>query len=151
MAADPQLPALSRPRLPLNPRAPQKRREMALARARCAWVLSVDLASRAFHADMRVVVQTRGKVGRGSDDRSALARKVACYLAMVVANVQPTQLSQASGVDRSTIHSHASWVEDKRDEPAFDAQIAELETALLGMAMSVVMGRLGLDAPEAGA
>lgn len=127
----------------LNPKASDRRKVQDLEQARAAWLFAADLAARAFGADVRVVMQTRGTIGRGGDELTSKARKVACYLALVVANASASRLAEASMLDRSTIHVHASWVEDQRDDPAFDAKIDELEKTLLGMAVRIVMGRLG--------
>lgn len=119
-----------------------------LLQARAAWLFASDLASSAFGADVRTVVKTRGTVGRGGTATVSVARKVACYLASVVANASPSRLAEASGIDRKTIYGHAAWVEDQRDDPAFDAKITELENALFGMAARIVMAKLGLAAAE---
>lgn len=115
--------------------------------ARCAWVIASDLAARALSGDMRKVVQGTGKVGRGSDDQTAECRKIACYLAAVVANCSPARLAQASGLNRATIHKHLASVEDRRDDPAFDRMIDGLQEALFSMAARVVLAKLGETAP----
>lgn len=111
--------------------------------ARCAWLIASDLAARAFGADVRVVLQTKGTVGRGSDAKTTRARKVACYLAQVVANAGGARLAEASLMDRATIYQHSSWVEDERERSReFDAQVRQLEDALLAMAARVVFAHL---------
>lgn len=127
------------------------RREAELEQARCAWLLACDLASAAFGADVRLVLQTSGKVGRGSDDITSKARKVACYLGLVVANVACMRLAAAADVDRATINKHAAWVEDRRDDPEFDAQVQALEDAMIRMALRIVWAKYGERAPEAAA
>jgi hypothetical protein len=119
------------------------------AHARAAWVLAVDLAANATGADGRAVVQHHtGRRGRTVDNTTALARKIACYLACTVADVSADQLSRANGLDRATIRRHTLWVEEKRDEPLFDRTIENLEGTLLETAARVVLRRLG-DAERA--
>lgn len=112
------------------------------AQARAAWVLASDLAADALKGDMRKVVQGRGTVGRGADDLTSSCRKVACYLASVTANAAPERLAEASGLNRRTIHKHVAWVEDRREEPLFDAMIEGLERALVGMCARVVLANV---------
>lgn len=121
------------------------------AQARAAWLLACDIASRHLGADVRKVLEGSGKVGRGSDELTARTRKVACYLAMVVANASPERLAEASGFNRATIHKHGAWVEDQRDNPAFDAAIGDMENTLLMMAARVVLARFGQLDPADGA
>ena len=122
-------------------------REAARAlQSRCAWLLASDLAAQVCEADVRVVVQTRATVGRGGDAVTSRARKIACYLACIVANLSERELSRASGLDRKTIRLHLGWAEDERDKPSFDKLIGELETAMLQMAAQIVLARLGLAA-----
>lgn len=123
-----------------------KLREGEVERARCAWLIASDLAARAVGADVRAVMKTRGTVGRGSDELTTKARKIACYLANVVANVTQARLADATGMDRSTILKHARWVEEQRDDAAFETMIAGLEGALVTMALRVVLGRMSEDA-----
>ncbi|PZQ63373.1 MAG: hypothetical protein DI570_09275 [Phenylobacterium zucineum] len=128
----------------LHNKASDRRRRAEVMQARAAWLLSADLASREWGADVRIVMQSRGTPGRGShDEGTTTARKVACYLAQVVANVSGARLAEASMLDRATIHKHSQWVEDQRDDPSFDARVGELEGALFGMAARVVMAKLG--------
>lgn len=118
-------------------------------RARAAWLLACDLAAQACGADVRQVVRGRGVVGRGSDRVTTRARKVACYLAQIVADVPAGLLSDASGFDRRTIFKHSEWVEEERERvPGFDREIEGLEQDLFKMAARVVLGRLGIASPE---
>ena len=129
----------------------ERRRKNQLQRARAAWLLASDLAADEFGADTRVVMKTRGTRGRGGVADVSLARKVACYLATVVANVAAEHLAIVSGVHRTTIYAHVEWVEEQREEgEAFDVKIDALETALVGMAARIVLARLG-DPSEAAA
>lgn len=119
--------------------------------ARGAWVLASDLAARALGGDVRQIVQGSGKVGRGSDNQTAEARKIACYLAMVVADVSPERLAKASGFNRATIHKHGRWVEDRREDGDFDRMMDELELSLFRTAARIVLVQLGLAPVEADA
>lgn len=133
----------------LNMAARRRRQETELARS--AWLLACDLASRHFGSDVRVAVQTRGVVGRGGDGKTSAARKVACYLAQVVVNASTARLAEASGLDRSSIHHNACWVEDERERnPLFDRMVSDLEDRLLSMATSIVLAHLTArgEAPE---
>lgn len=132
---------------PINPKAAARRKAEDEMQARAAWLFASDLAAAAFGADVREVMQTRGTVGRGGDEKTSRARKVACYLALVVANATGARLAAAAKMDRATIHVHAGWVEDQRDDPVFDATVARLEDALFGMAARIVMTKLGQGLP----
>jgi hypothetical protein len=66
---------------------------------------------------------------RGSA-RSALARQVAMYLCHVGGGLSLSRVGEAFGRDRSTIAYACHLIEDKRDDPAFDAWIGGLEQAL---------------------
>lgn len=128
----------------------ERRRKQGVDKARAAWLLACALSAPEFGGDVRVVMQGNGKRGRGSDAVTAKCRKVACYLASVVADAAPEQLAKASGLNRSTIHKHVQEVEDWRDDLLFDKAIEGLEAALFGMAARVVLARLGeLPEPEA--
>lgn len=133
----------------LNPHPTERRRVQEVEQARAAWLFAADLASRAWGADVRVVMQTSGKPGRGShDEGTTTARKVACYLALVVANAQMVRLAEAAMIDRATIHKHAAWVEDQREDLAFDRKVQGLEEALVAMAARIVMQKLGIGGAE---
>lgn len=124
--------------------------EAEIERARCAWLIASDLSAKAVGADMRKVVQTRGTPGRGSDEITTKARRLACYLATVVANVTHARLATAAVMDRSTIFAHCRWIEDEREKPDFDRLVDGLERTMIGMALAIVMARLGDVAPQIG-
>lgn len=118
--------------------------------ARAAWVLACEVASQETGADVRQVVQTRGTPGRGSDAVVARARKLACYLAQVTANIEPTQLARAAGLHRKTLAEHCLWVEERRDGAAFDHQVQAMEDQLLTLAARMALTRLrDVAEPEA--
>ena len=119
-------------------------RTSAADAARTAWLLAVDLAEEAVAGPGFVrIYQTPGKVGRGSDAKTALARKLSCYLACTVADCQPATLARAARLDRKTVHSHLNDVEDMRDDPAMDRMLDELREKMIARACSLVMASLG--------
>jgi hypothetical protein len=129
----------------IRPGYAQRRLNTDAAQARAAWLMACDLAATEFGGDVRKVLQGNGRRGRTVDDLTARCRKVACYLVTVVANASPERVAEATGLNRSTIHKHAAWVEDRRDDGgAFDAQIERLEMALVLMCARVVLARLGV-------
>lgn len=112
--------------------------------ARTAWLLAIDVTERAQTGPgfMRVY-NTPGKVGRGSDAKTALSRKIACYLACTVANCQPATLARAAKLNRKTVHSHLNDVEDMRDRPDMDRLLDDLREQMIRAACSLVMTSLG--------
>jgi chromosomal replication initiation ATPase DnaA len=63
---------------------------------------------------------------RGSAE-AAFARQVAMYLCHVAFERSLSRVAQAFARDRSTVAHACHLVEDRRDDPAFDALIAALE------------------------
>lgn len=112
--------------------------------ARAAWLLACDLTVPAVAGSAFLkTYNTPGKVGRGSDARTALARKMACYLACTVADCQPAVLARAAGLDRKTVHSHLNDVEDMRDRPEMDRLLDDLREQMIGNAARLVLQSLG--------
>lgn len=112
--------------------------------ARAAWLLAVDLAEGAVDGAVFLkIYATPGKVGRGSDARTALARKIACYLAVTVADCQPATLARAARLDRKTVHSHLNDVEDMRDKPGIDQMLDDLRERMITSAASLVLAAYG--------
>lgn len=60
----------------------------------------------------------------------ALARQIAMYLHHVILERTLTDIAREFGRDRTTVAHACRLVEDRRDEPDFDALIGGLETAL---------------------
>ncbi|MBO9502039.1 hypothetical protein [Brevundimonas sp. A19_0] len=118
------------------------------ARARAAWVLAVEV-SATLMADVRFasVFEAPGRAGRTSDNKTAIARKLACYLAVIVADCPVTCVAKASGLNRKTVDGHLTAVEDWREEEAWDAVIEAASRELVGMAAQVVFGALALVHP----
>lgn len=116
----------------------------AAERARTAWLLAADLAQDAVSgAAFLRIYNVPEKVGRGSDARTALARKLACYLAVTVADCLPAVLARAARLDRKTVHVHLRTVEDMRDDPAVDRLLDDLRDRMIRRACSLVMASLG--------
>lgn len=60
----------------------------------------------------------------------ARARQLAMYLAHVVLSHSLTAVGEAFGRDRTTVSHACALIEDMRDDPAFDAAVSRLESAL---------------------
>lgn len=60
----------------------------------------------------------------------ALARQAAMYLTHVACGMSLGRVAVAFGRDRSTVSHACSLIEDRRDEPGFDACIGRLEAFL---------------------
>lgn len=60
----------------------------------------------------------------------ALARQIAMYLHHVILGRTLTDIAREFGRDRTTVAHACRLVEDRRDEPEFDAMVGGLETAL---------------------
>ena len=58
------------------------------------------------------------------------ARHVALYLAHVGARVSMKALTRITGIERHTLRDSVRSLEDRRDDPAFDARLTRLEEAL---------------------
>lgn len=123
------------------------RRDLDAERARTAWLLAADLAQGVVDGTAFVrICATPGKVGRGSDAKTTLARKIACYLASTVANCAPALVAKAARLDRKTVHSHVQDVEDMRDDPDLDRLLDDLKEQMIRRACSLVMANLGVAA-----
>jgi chromosomal replication initiation ATPase DnaA len=61
---------------------------------------------------------------------TALARQLAMYLAHVILQESMPAIGAAFGRDRTTVSHACALIEDRRDDPAFDAMVADLELAL---------------------
>jgi hypothetical protein len=121
-----------------------RRRDVDAERARTAWILAADLAEGMVEGTAFVrICNVPGKVGRGSDARTTLARKLACYLASTTANCPPALVAKAAGLNRKTVHSHVADVEDMRDDPDMDRLLDDLSRAMIRRACGLVMANLG--------
>lgn len=116
----------------------------AAERARAAWLLAVDLAQDAVSgAGFLRIYDVPERVGRGSDAKTALARKLACYLAVTTADCLPAVLARAARLNRKTVHTHLQAVEDMRDDPQVDRLLDDLRDRMIRRACSLVMASLG--------
>lgn len=68
---------------------------------------------------------------RGAD--AALARQVAMYLSHVACRMSLSDVGRAFARDRTTACHACHVVEDRRDDPDFDALLAGLETVMRGV------------------
>lgn len=60
----------------------------------------------------------------------AFARQTAMYLAHVSFGMSLSRVATAFGRDRSTVAHACQVIEDRRDEPVFDARVEQLEAFL---------------------
>ena len=91
------------------------------ARAR----LAQQAAAYAFGVPVEEVAgPTRGRA------RAALARQAAIYLTHVAFELSLGRVAQAFGRDRSTAAYACHKIEDRRDDPAFDQWMDDLEACL---------------------
>lgn len=65
----------------------------------------------------------------------ARARQLAMYLSHVMLGKTLVQVGQAFGRDRTTVSYACALMEDLRDDPAFDAEVTDLEE-LIGKRMA---------------
>jgi len=95
------------------------------ARDRAAARLAMDLAAYACAVEPgEMSARTRGSA------EVAAARQLAMYLAHVAGGMSLARVAYAFGRDRSTVAHACRTIEDRRDDPAFDAQVEMLEELL---------------------
>lgn len=87
--------------------------------------LAVSVAAAAVGAPQAEVM------ANGRLYRVVLARQVAMYLLHVGCSLSLSRVSAALGRDRSTIAYAVRCLEQRRDEPAFDAWLQALEDAFV--------------------
>lgn len=87
--------------------------------------LSAGVAAYALSTSVRLVFEAT----RGSAE-AAFARKVAMYLCHVAFELSLTRVASAFRRDRSTVAQACHYVEDRREDPAFDLWITGLEEML---------------------
>ena len=131
------------------------KRERSQAQADCArgaWVLAADLASETSAADVRATIRTRGTRGRGGDNLTTRARRIACYLAMIVADCRAADVAAAAGMDPTTVRASVTWVEDARAvDPLLDGELETLERRMILRAAHICLRRLAYLDGEAAA
>lgn len=74
-------------------------------------------------------LETLVNIGRGSR-RVCGARHLAMYLAHVAVGRQYLQVARLFGRDRTTVMWACALIEDRREDPAFDAHVSTLERLL---------------------
>jgi hypothetical protein len=64
----------------------------------------------------------------------AMARQLAMYLMNVVLSLSFTEIGQVFGRDRTTVRHACALIEDRRDDPGFDAELDRMEAGLKAVA-----------------
>ena len=90
------------------------------AETRAAYRAALRLAAR----HLRVPV---ARAGNGGARAASEARKLAAYLAVVVGAHSRRQVARAMGRDHVIVLRACEEIEERRDDPAFDALISRLE------------------------
>ena len=101
--------------------AETKQHKLGAKQRRIAWA-AIDLACEAYGITPEEIISP----GR-SQAHISLARQVAMYLAHVVGELNLVQLSVEFRRDRTTVSHACHMIEDRRDSPIFDQQLAFLE------------------------
>lgn len=105
----------------------------AMARDVARFQLAASVASFALAVPLcDILSTTRGMA------RAAFARQVAMYLAHVGFEMSLARVAVASGRDRSTVAHACHLIEDRREQPAFDAWLEQLEASLGGLPAPLV-------------
>lgn len=99
----------------------QRRREMDEARARLTRTL-VAYAFGVQEQDMDSITRRSAAV--------AFGRQIAMYLAHISFELSLSRVAAAFGRDRTTVSHACHLIEDRRDDPAFDARLDDLENVL---------------------
>jgi hypothetical protein len=120
---------------------PAERRRPAPARRDPGPVLAALAARAAAAIGVPAAALTARRRG---DRRTVLARQTAIYLAVVELELGRKPAAAFFGRDRSTVGHSVRRIEDRRDDPAFDAWLEELAAEVL------LTGRRGqsVTAPE---
>ena len=77
------------------------------------------------------------------DSVSAAARHLAMYLAHVMLRRPLPHIGRLFSRDRTTVSHACALIEDRRDEPAFDAHVCCLEETILGWQDAGLAGKGG--------
>jgi len=99
-----------------------KKYELDAAHARLAVSLVAYGLSQSSNAIM--------KEGRGTAE-AAFARQIAMYIVYVSLGLSLTRVALAFGRDRTTVSHACHQIENRREDPDFDAWLESLETALV--------------------
>jgi chromosomal replication initiation ATPase DnaA len=95
--------------------------------------LAAGVASFALAVPLPCILSTT----RGTA-QAAFARQVAMYLAHVGFEMSLARVAVACGRDRSTVAHACHLIEDRREQPAFDAWLEQLEASLAGLPRPLV-------------
>jgi hypothetical protein len=87
----------------------------------------------AFGCEETIISQSRGKAA------TAFTRQIAMYLTHVAFGMSLQRVAIAFGRDRSTAAHACHVIEDRRDDPAFDDMLDQLEASLRAAPMPSVM------------
>ena len=99
------------------PVRPSRDAGIDVAAALAAWVSDVEPAA--------LFCCSRGEA------QVAAARQIAIYLAHVALGHDLSRLASAFGRDRATLRHALRRVEDRRDDPGFDASLSRMEAILM--------------------
>ena len=102
--------------------------------------LTASVAGYGLGVELDDIVERR----RGSAN-AAFARQIAMYLCHVAFELSLARIARAFRRDRSTVAHACHVIEDRRDEPTFDAWVAALE----GMVREAPAPARGSFEPEA--
>lgn len=100
-------------------------KESRRCRDEAAARLAASVASYGLNVGIEEIMEEK----RGSA-AAAFARQLAMYLCHVAFEFSLARVAAAFGRDRSTVGHACHRIEDRRDDPRFDAWIAALETML---------------------
>ena len=92
---------------------------------------------RQLTAEMVLLVGERIPLRRDRRRTSCHVRQISMYVCHVVLQISMTEIGQSFGRDRTTVSHACNVVEDRRDDPAFDAFVAAVErvvTSVFGAA-----------------
>ncbi len=114
----------------MNPEC-RRRREMDDARARLARTL-VAYAFGVPEQDMESLTRRSAAV--------AFGRQVAMYLAHISFELSLSRVAIAFSRDRTTVSHACHLIEDRRDDPEFDARLDDLENVLRAAPAPAILG-----------
>jgi hypothetical protein len=90
-----------------------------------------------YRAFQHQLAEALGAAGADPDDRrptgtAALARHAAWYLLSTEFAVRPARIADLFGVTRAAVTQALQAIEDRRDEPAFDAALETIGRRIMG-------------------
>jgi hypothetical protein len=99
--------------------------------AQAAFNAAVVLASRAFRVPQEAIRASEGRRNRGHCKRVVTARRAAVYLAATAGNLGTRLTARVSGLSPPGVLYAVRAIEDRRDNPQFDARLSRLEQELM--------------------